>query len=212
MKWKDLAYLDKAIIILLIYCISTAIYAFIHRHGSTSFLYSFINTLIFVPFAKWYDRKYKVPKHLINLFFILGILHASSITIDINGIRLTDTHFFGLFRMDQVVHTFSGILIPFVFYHPLKKRIDPTKDKVFFYAILIFSGVGIAAMGEIFELFEVVFLGQGEAVGNYLNNMTDIFLNFSGTLIAAAIFFYQERRAEKNFKFEEDNGVKLQLE
>ena len=56
--------------------------------------------------------------------------------------------------------------------------------------ILITVACGIGAYNELVELFLVVFLNAGVAVGDYLNNAFDLVFNLFGAFIGTALIFY----------------------
>ena len=159
-----------------------------------------IFVLIFVPLAKKYNKKHKIDKTLIILLSFSALFYLAGNQLFFNGQRLSSIWIIqNVLRYDQFAHAFNPFVLTFVLYKPMKKRLLPGQvDKKLLFVLVGLSVLGIAAIYEISELAQVVFLNKAANVGDYLNNSLDLFFGVVGIVIATVIIYINQKKKRPN--------------
>lgn len=165
--------------------------------GNYEFLYYSIIMGILIGITVLYHKKLHLSKHVLIGLTILGALHIFGGNIHLFGTRLYDLYLIpGIFRYDNLVHSFGIYVATFVIYSLVHPHLDKRKKHNMWLLaiILILMAMGAGAMNEILELGAVMFLGAAKQVGDYFNNAFDLVFNFLGASLASFIIIRHHKK------------------
>jgi hypothetical protein len=134
-------------------------------------------------------------KHYLALS-LLWLSNLAGSNLYFNGQKLYDIWFFWL-RYDNIMHTVGCFVIAYLIFAIFEKQFMPilNKNPKIFFSMLVLITLGIGAIYEIIELFAVVLLDAGPAVGTYYNNAMDLIYNFVGASIAATYLIKNRKKS-----------------
>lgn len=164
--------------------------------------YIVIMTVLLIVIAKYYKSLQLTNLILIGLS-IFGLLHIAGGTIMINGTRLYDLYIIpGIFKYDNLVHSFGIFITTFVIYSLLYPNLDKAvhQNNFFLCLILILMAMGVGALNEIMELGAVVFFNAAATVGDYINNAVDEIFNLIGSMLACLIIIRHRKHQSLSYK------------
>jgi putative membrane protein len=125
---------------------------------------------------------------------IWGLMHMLGGSLMIGGKRLYSYMIWDLnvvdfagtpiFKFDQFAHFYCYIVVTLILFYIFRAYLDFKKMNWFAVSVLlVFAGMGVGALNEIFEFLPVLFLEE-TGVGDYFNTMWDIVFNTLGAIAA----------------------------
>lgn len=155
-------------------------------------LFLFLGLLLF--FTIIYSRKIYLEKFLVIGISSFEIFHLLGSLVIIEGIRLYDYWLInGLFKYDNIVHFWAGLILVFFVHTLVAKKIKLNIHySLNFYLIIILISCGVGAIFEIVEFLGVIFFNLSKEVGNYNNNMIDLIFNLFGATVASIIHYFNK--------------------
>jgi uncharacterized membrane protein YjdF len=125
---------------------------------------------------------------------IWGLMHMLGGSLIVGGKRLYSymIYDFGIesfagtpiFKFDQFAHFYCYIVVTLILFYIFKKYVDLDEVSwLFLSVLLIFAGMGVGALNEIFEFIPVLIFKE-TGVGGYFNTMWDIVFNTLGAIVA----------------------------
>jgi len=193
--------LENFIIKIITFIITLILIAFIYLTFSESkyaFIYYYI--LLVPVFLYFIYRKLKMHLSIFILFNLFFIMHVAGGGLYFNGIRLYDIYF-SFLRYDNIVHFFGSFIVVLLLFNLISIFLNQQKkySNLCLFFILLLMTIGIGTVIELLELIGVLFFNASKSVGDYLNNVLDLFFNMLGALIGSlfTIFFYKKKFFKK---------------
>lgn len=178
------------------YVIAFTAYAVsIHNYEFLFYLVYLLGYVFIMPFLY---RHIHMPIPLMFATSVFMFLHVSGGLIYLEGVRLYDVEilpFMGA-HYDNLVHTCGGFLSCLVAYTAYRAHLDEyvTHHIVTMGIFLVTYAGGMGVYNELIELFSVVYLNAGVAVGDYMNNAIDLLCNTMGSLVGVLFVWWYYRR------------------
>ena len=99
-----------------------------------------------------------------------------------------------VFRYDQLMHFYFYVVATAMAYQVLKKYLKKDIKWLPVAVLLVFIGMGIGALNEIFEFLPVLFLKE-TGVGGYYNVAWDIIFNALGAIVAVIYISFKRKKS-----------------
>jgi uncharacterized membrane protein YjdF len=199
MKKRDLA---------IIYIISLAVYIIIGAYNlskNSQWIFDVYVSLAFVTLVWFFSERLKLGKLSFTLLNIALLSHLLG-SFDFYALNIW------IWEYDNLVHILSSIVAAYIIFNYIneklcEKKIDVNliKEHKFIFLFLVIASV--SALGTAIELLEYagfMFLGQGDGLffagtgdygklgtpeTQYIDTMSDIFVNTIGSIIGAVSYF-----------------------
>ncbi len=151
----------------------------------TMTFYMCLAILPLLAFFYFSHKELHITVHLFIFGFILFFLHFIG-----SILGLYEMSFLGL-GYDNLTHIYGAFVLTLVAYNFIRAHWKETPNVGNFYLFLtiVFVGLGIGALLEIFELGAVLLFDAPE-VGGYLNNAFDLVRDGIGAVIGATLMIY----------------------
>lgn len=144
------------------------------------------STFLILIFIFWYNKRYRMTNFMILCIMCYSVLHILAVVFMVGDKFLMNVDLIGDYiSFDHILHLFSAFILTFLFYNPFSKH-SHWKNKNMFWVFLGLVIMGLAAMWEVYELF-TVFVGLGDLVGGYVNNILDLVVAIIGIILACFV-------------------------
>ena len=152
---------------------------------NTEFFYYSIVFIIPLIMLYFLHKRLRFPVLMLIVIAIWGILHFIGGLFYYKGTVIYELTWFGL-GYDNYIHSISSFILAIIAYSLLEPGLNEKikKRRVYFGILLGLLGFGVAATGELIELFGVVYIGSA-GVGDYFNNAIDLVFNAIGASLAS---------------------------
>jgi len=178
----------------ILYVIGFGIYYLITKNYE--FLWYIFIMVVLILITIFLNKKFKFNSWILFGMSVWGLMHMAGGSVRIVGTRLYDVILISLvnesvagapiFRYDQLAHFYFYFIVTFLVYYILKDYINKNANKFMVSVFLVFIGMGIGALNEIFEFVPVLLFGN-TGVGDYFNTLWDIVFNTIGAIVAVII-------------------------
>ena len=167
------------------------------------FLYYGVIVLIIFSLLVIYRKKLYLSLTSLLGLSLAQLIHVLGGNLYIGQVRLYDYWIIeNVLRYDNVVHTFTTIILALAVYDILKiylhEKMHYSKTILILLLVLIVSGIG--AFNEIMELGAVIFFHAQDRVGDYMNNAFDLVFNLVGSTIGSIIIISRKEYRENYSK------------
>lgn len=161
--------------------------------------YTALVTIILIIIVLYHKRMHLPFSVMLGLTGV-GVLHFAGGSLYLGTTRLYDLWLIPeIFKYDNLVHMVAIFVATFALYSLLYPHLDKAlkHSKFLLSVLLILLAAGLGALHEILELIAVLFFDAQEQVGDYFNNIFDLFFNMLGAIAACLFLMYYYKKKHK---------------
>lgn len=190
--------LPKGVIYFTLAYLLLAVFGALNSHNYEFIIYIVV-VLVFAAFLYVLNRKLNLPKSLLWLFSVWGLLHMGGGLLSIpahlpasEGPSVLYNLWLipNIFKYDQLVHAYGFGVTTWACWLGIKSflpgpKIKPTGGKLL---LAVMASNGFGALNEIIEFFATLLI-ENTNVGGYINTGWDLVFNLLGSLITATVIY-----------------------